>query len=178
MVGGGLLAREMYRERAADSPTGPEWTAVTTPPPSPAEPPPGDPTVQLSDDAEAHPESQPVRSLLQGYFDAINLGSYERWQPTVTTDRVRAKSRSEWEDEYKSTKDGSITVYRIEAATGKTLQVLVEFTSTQDLAHAPPDMQETCIRWQLALPVVRENGQWKVDTVPSGTIPEHAKCEA
>ena len=175
-VGGGLLVRELYRQ-----PESTDRQVVAALPPETSLRPdqqPGPRTVELTADAVAHPEDEPVRALLQTYFDAINDRSYDRWKTTVTTDRVRAKSQSEWLAEYRSTQDGSIIVYRIESTPQNGLQVLLAFTSTQNVADAPPNLPEACIRWRLALPVVREGGQWKVDTVPSGTVPESAKCDA
>ncbi|WP_228713886.1 MULTISPECIES: hypothetical protein [Prauserella] len=171
-VGGGLLAREIYQppddeDVAASQPTTPSLAPEQQPGPG---------TVQLTADAAAHPEAEPVRQLLQAHFDAINGGDYDLWSTTVVAERVQAQPRREWLANYRSTKDGSIRVHRIEVAPEQRLTVLVGFTSTQDVTDAPPDLPEPCIRWRLAFPLAHEDGEWKLDTVPAGTIPERAAC--
>ncbi|OZM70287.1 hypothetical protein CFN78_26490 [Amycolatopsis antarctica] len=175
-VGGGLLVRELYRQ-PLNAQTRSNVIATPSATPLRLDQQPGARTVDMTPDASAHPEDEAVRALLQTYFDAINDRSYERWKTTVSADRARTKTESVWLDEYGSTRDGSIIVYRIESAPDENLQVLVGFTSTQDLVDAPPDLQEECIRWRLALPVVREGGQWKVDTVPTRSVPEQMACD-
>ncbi|SFO86388.1 hypothetical protein SAMN05421810_101228 [Amycolatopsis arida] len=172
-VGGGLLARELYRppEQPVDA-----VIATPTSTPLPPDQQPGSPMVRLARGAATHPEGEPVRRLLQAYFDAINGRNYERWKTTVTVERVAVKPKREWLTEYRSTRDGNILVYRIETAPQGRLQVLVAFTSTQDVADAPPGLPATCVHWRLALPVLREGGQWKLDTVPAGTTPEREPC--
>jgi hypothetical protein len=107
---------------------------------------------------------------------SINGRSYERWMTTVTADRIRVQPRREWLTAYRSTRDGSIIVRRIETTPDQRLQVLVSFTSTQDPADAPVGLPVACIRWNLALPLQRENGQLKISTVPAGTTPERSAC--
>ncbi|WP_236809105.1 hypothetical protein [Amycolatopsis albispora] len=174
-VGGGLLAREIYRKpevTAADSGV----IAVPTSTSLAPEQQPGPPTVEMTPDAAAHPHAEGVRALLQNYFDAINARNYELWKTTVTKERAQAKSKVEWEADYNTTRDGSILVYRIEAAGDGRAQALLGFTSTQDPKDGPVDLQEPCIRWHLALPMVLESGVWKLDTVPTGTTPMHERC--
>jgi hypothetical protein len=137
---------------------------------------PGPPTVELTPDAAAHPEDERIRQLLQTYFDAINGRDYELWKTTVTRERLAGKSQSQWLADYRTTRDGSMVVYRIETAPERHLRVLVGFTSTQDAGAAPPELAEPCLRWKLSLPVVMEGGSWKVDTVLAGTTPELDKC--
>jgi hypothetical protein len=171
-LGGGLLARELYESAApgADAPVVSDSTVVAP------EQQPGPPVVQLTDDAARHPRGETVRRLLQTHFDAINGRNYARWKTTVTRERIRDKPRESWLADYRSTRDGSILVHRIERALGGRLSVLVAFTSTQDVADAPPQLPAGCIRWRLRLPVVTENGQWKIGPVPGGAAPERSRC--
>ncbi len=172
-LGGGLLARDLYHERAAQETVPSTPSAVTALPPDKQ---PGSPLVRLSSDAADHPHDQTIRRLLQAYFDGINGRNYERWKTSVTWGRVRTKSEREWLRDYRSTRDGSIFVHRIESAPEGRMRVLLSFTSTQDVIDAPVTLPEPCIRWWLALPVSLERGHWKIDTVPAGTMPEYKKC--
>ncbi|EHR49694.1 hypothetical protein SacmaDRAFT_1416 [Saccharomonospora marina XMU15] len=172
-VGGGLLARELYQPPRRDD--GPSASVRTTTPLPPARQP-GSAKVGFTGDAAAHPEAEPVRRLLQEHFDSINARDYERWTRTVVAERTQAQPRSEWLANYRSTRDGSILVYRIEAVPNGGLTVLIGFTSTQDVADAPPELPETCIRWRLALPLARQQGGWRIDTLPAGSTPEYTSC--
>ncbi|GAA5170092.1 hypothetical protein [Amycolatopsis dongchuanensis] len=174
MVGGGLLAREVYRL--------PESTpdAVIALPSSTARPAaeqPGPGTVELTPDAAAHPQHAVISQLLQTYFDAINSRDYDQWKTTVTRARIQAKPRASWLEDYDSTKDGSILVYRIDAVTATDLRVLVGFTSIQDPTAAPAELPDaTCVHWKLGLPVALEQGHWRVDAVAGYTTPEMSRC--
>jgi hypothetical protein len=174
MVGGGLLARELYRQPDA------EPAAVLALPTTTARPPeqqPGPSVVELTPDAEAHPQHENVQQLLQTYFDAINSRDYAKWELTVTRARILAKPPSAWLQDYRTTKDGSILIYRIDALTDRELQVLVGFTSTQDPQDAPAELPGTsCVQWRLILPITQEQGRWKVDIVSGYTAPEVAAC--
>ncbi|GAB2976449.1 hypothetical protein GCM10017788_43090 [Amycolatopsis acidiphila] len=174
MVGGGLLARELYRV------PDPQPDAILALPSSTARPlaqQPGPGSVELTPDAAAHPQHEVIRQLLQAYFDSINSRDYEQWKTTVTKARIQAKSRPAWLQDYRSTKDGSILVYRIDAVSDKDLRVLLGFTSVQDAADAPETLPgASCVRWKLTLPVTVESGHWKVDTVAGYTTPENARC--
>lgn len=172
-VAGGVLLRDVYQRGVPG-----EVKPVTAPEASSLAPheQPGSPLVQLTPDASDHPRDEIVRRLLQAYFDGINGRNYDRWKTSVTSERVRAKPEETWLRDYRSTKDGSILVHRIDTARDGKMNVLLSFTSTQDLRDAPVILQERCIRWWLALPVAVERGHWKIDTVPAGTIPEMAKC--
>ncbi|SFB59217.1 hypothetical protein SAMN05216266_12354 [Amycolatopsis marina] len=172
-VGAGLLAREVYRlpgDVAVPMVTVPSTSSL-----APDEQP-GSPTVELTPGAAAHPEHESVRQLLQTYFDAINGRSYERWMTTVTADRIQVQPRREWLVDYRSTRDGSIIVRRIETRADQRLHVLVGFTSTQDPEDAPVGLPVGCIRWNLTLPLQQENGQLKIAEVPAGTIPHREAC--
>jgi hypothetical protein len=171
-VGIGLLARELYRRPEAE-PTEP---VVSDSPSSVApEAQPGSPIVEVTPDVFAHPQYQSVRQVLQGYFDSINNRDYLKWTSVVSRERAKTKTASEWKNDYQSTRDGTILVYRIEPGSPGSLRVLVAFTSTQDVEDAPVYLPEGCIRWRLVLPLRLENG-WRVDTTDGGTNPEHERC--
>lgn len=171
-VAGGVLARDFYqRER-------PVTTAVELPTSSALEPSeqPGSPKVNLTPDAAQHPYGETVRALLEAYTNGINERNYERWRTSVVQERVRKQPEDQWRRDYRSTRNGSMLVHRIESAPNGTLRMLVSFTSTQDVADAPPTLPQKCIRWSLMLPLAQENGQWKIDTVPRGAPFEYRKC--
>jgi hypothetical protein len=171
-IGSGLLLRELYRpavvEQPSTAPPLPESSSL-----SPSEQP-GPGLVVLSPDALDHPQSPAVNTLIQDYFDSINSKDYPKWAVAVSAERRQTKSKAAWLSDYRSTKDGSILVYRVETVSPGQLRVLVGFTSTQDLADAPQGFPETCIRWRLVLPVVSEENRLRVDVMP-GT-PERERC--
>ncbi|TWH18254.1 hypothetical protein [Prauserella rugosa] len=174
-VGGGLVAREIYQvpQSAADA-TAPATS--TAPASAPPEEQPGPTRVQMAGDAAAHPEADAVRQVLQDYFDAINDRDYDLWVTTVVGDRAAVQPEDVWRANYRSTRDGSIRVYRIESAPEDQLTALVGFTSVQSATDAPDDLPSECIRWRLAFPLTAEEGEWRIGTVPPGTVPEQARC--
>ncbi|HVV08834.1 hypothetical protein [Amycolatopsis sp.] len=174
MVGGGLLAREYYR-KPDSQPASILALPSTTSRPLALQPGPG--TVELTPDAAEHPQHQVIKELLQNYFDSINTRDYEQWKATVTKARIQAKPKTDWLNDYSSTKDGSILVYRIDAVSSQDLRVLLGFTSTQDPSDAPTELSNAgCVQWKLILPVTQESGHWKVDTVAGYTTPEVSAC--
>lgn len=168
MVGGGLVAREVYR-RPQSSPASvlalPSTEALS------AGEEPGSPTVRLTPDAAAHPQHEIVRALTQTYFDAINKGDYDAWRTTVTRAKVQAQPRPEWVANYRTTRDGGILIHRIDPLPNGGLGVLIGFTSIQDPAAAPTELPADCLRWRLVFPLTLESGRWKLDSVaPAGTL--------
>ena len=172
-IGGGLLARELYRPADLEP-------VIPAPPTVPsslsAAEQPGPTTVELTPDAVAHPQEQGVRALLQNYFNAINDRDFLKWTVAVSAERRQTKTRPDWLLAFKSTRDGSILVYRIETVSPGQLRVLVGFTSTQNERDAPVGLPESCVRWRLALPVVMQDGGLRVDVVLPGTATEREKC--
>jgi len=115
---GGLLTRDLYADTAPPAP------APVLPGPPSSLPPseqPGPVNVQGTLDATAHPLYETFRSLLQNYFEAINSKDYERWTSTVTSKRRKDAPEEDWQTDYRTTKDGSIVLYRIES--GATITV-------------------------------------------------------
>lgn len=173
-VGGGLLAREIYRR--PDQPAD-ETTVSSAAPSSAGSGAPAAPgVVRMTDDAKAHPRSDAVRKLLETYFDAINRKQYQLWTTTVSAERISQQPFGTWKLGVQSTTDSDALVYRIERGSGTSLRVLVGFTSEQNPEDAPKDLREKCIKWRLVLPVVSEKTGLKIDTVDPGPAPEHEKC--
>lgn len=180
-AGGGLLTQELYSTDSSarpDSDTGTSPGAISTPSSVPPRRQPGSPEVKLTPGAAAHPHGDEIRALLQAYFDAINRRDYRLWTTTVTAQWVHMKPEPGWREGYRSTHDGNILVYRIDALGGGTQRVLFAFTSTQDEDDAPRALPLRCIRWHVALPVVNINGGWKLDEAPARTAPEGSRCTA
>lgn len=174
MVGGGLLAREFYRAPDRQPDTVLALPSATTVPPAQQ---PGRGTIGLTPDAAAHPQHEVVRQLLQTYFDSINRRDYDQWRTTVSKERVQAKPRAAWLQDYQSTQDGSILVYRIDAVSDKDLLVLVGFTSVQNPAAAPPDLPgASCVQWKLTLPVTGAPVHPVIGMVAGWTATEAARC--
>ncbi|MFE0026570.1 hypothetical protein [Amycolatopsis sp. NPDC059021] len=177
-VGVGLLAREVYSRPdavPAGTAAGHTVTPATSTPLRPDQEP-GPDTVELSPDAAAHPQQEAVRSVLQTYFSAINERNYAKWTTSVTSELYSSKPPQRFQADFRSTRDGSIRVYRIEPGTAGALRVLVGFTSTQASSEAPPDFKEPCIRWRLMMPLVREGNGLRVDKGSQNDNPVHEKC--
>lgn len=113
----------------------------------------GSPAVLLSSDASRHPAAGAVSLQLQRYFDAINAGDYAGWVSTVAVGRADAQPEKSWKTAYRSTKDGTIRVDRIDDLPGDAVLVRVRFTSIQDLADAPPDLRVRRICWRTTMPM-------------------------
>jgi hypothetical protein len=170
---GGLLARQWYEDPGPDSPDPVVPTDLTVP----LEEQPGSDVVQGTADATVHPLYEPLREVLQTHFDAINQLDYESWASTVTEPRVEEKPEETWRRDYRSTKDGRIVIYRIQLAEdSETARVLMTFTSVQDEADAPPELQAPCIHWNVVFPMVRSSGEWKIDSGPAASSPQHEAC--
>lgn len=168
----GLLARGLY-VRSTKVATPPPTSSTASPPPDKQ---PGSRVVSMSTDAAAHPDGPAIRQALQAYFNAINDGAYSDWLNVVATDRAEDKTRAQFEENYRSTKDGSVNVYRIARAGPGQLRVLLSFTSVQDPNDAPSDFPRGCIRWRVVYPFTLENGRWKLDSGQAGASPQHDEC--
>jgi hypothetical protein len=170
----GLVARTVYHR----TPATPQ-VVVTQPAPSSSAAPsalPGSPTIGLTVDAAANPMAEQVRQLLQAYFDSINNHDFDSWAQTVTSARRQSFTPNQWQKAFRSSKDGTILVYRIESAGDGELRVLLSFVSTQSLDAAPADFQFTCIRWQVVYPLSIEDGNWRLDVGPTNKSPEREQC--
>jgi hypothetical protein len=175
-VGGGLLAREIYRR--PDQPADDASIAVSTPSSSSIGAPAAvDDGVRMTDDAKRHPQADAVRRVLEKYFQAINTKQYPLWTDVVTDERAAGQSQSDWTKGVRTTKDSDALVYRIERSAGNSLRVLVGFTSRQARDDAPVFFREPCIKWRLVLPMVIEDKALKIAAaVDGGPPPEHEKC--
>lgn len=154
----GLGIRELSgRTVAATTPsTAPTTTTSSGPPPGPA-------TVELSPDAAAHPEAPRIQDLLQRHFTAINNRDYAVWASTVVARRSDEMKEARWQQDYRTSRDGGITVTRIEPSPDGTV-VLLSFTSTQDAQYAPANLPGSrCTRWWVSYRVVTERGQPRID---------------
>ena len=175
-AGVGVLAREVYQR-----PVVPQGDQVAAPGSGPSgsvprSAQPGSGTVQLSVDAAQHPDGERVREVLQQFFDAINGHDYDQWARTVTAHRAGQTPKTRWLSDYESSRDGSILVHRIESVTGTRLRVLMTFTSTQDVAKAPADLQADCIHWRVVYPLQEERGALRVDLGTEGSTSQFTPC--
>lgn len=147
----------------------PSVAALATPTPKPASTPtlgpdeqPGPRTVRFAAGVDDHPRRQDVQALLQGHFDAINLGDYQRWTTTVVAERAAGTSEQAWREQYRSTIDGNIRVLHLEPRPGGGLLVMLTFTSVQDPVDAPPDASADCLNWRVTYSVVTEADQLRI----------------
>lgn len=171
---GALVARGVY----TDPP--PTLPPVVQPSSSsvPREEQPGPAAVQGTADATAHPLYRTLQPLLQTYFDAINEKDYARWAGTVTEERLAQQSEDKWHADYRTTRDGSIVMYRIEARGNGTARVLLRFTSTQEVEASPPELPAPCIHWNVVWAFARDRGEWKLAAGPTSATPKHEECAA
>lgn len=176
-VSGGLLAQEYYDTSSSEEGATETSTTVTSSQPSASRQQPGSSQVELATAVASHPEGDAIHALLQNYFNAINQRDYGLWASTVTADWARGKSERQWRSGYNSTHEGDVLVYRIDPVPQGQLRVLVAFTSTQDPEDAPADLPADCIRWHLALSVVKVNDDWELAKPPE-TTPERSRCSA
>jgi hypothetical protein len=131
----------------------------------------GSDVVLLSPGAIQHPDSTKVQELLQQYFSAINNKQYDQWAASVDAKKVQQTPEPRWLQEFSSTKDSDIRVADIQTAPANALRIMLAFTSTQDLAHAPTQLPATCVRWRVAYLLVIENGGLRLDaTVQPGSV--------
>jgi hypothetical protein len=170
---GGLLARQTY---SVPEEAGAQEAVISSETNVPPEDQPGSGVVRGTKDATAHPLFENVRRVLQVYFDAINNLDYERWSRTVTQDKIESQSKDEWLSSYRSTRDGSIVIYRIELAGDDAARVLMKFTSTQEPSDGPPELRVGCIHWNVVLAMVREDSGWKIDGGTTGVSPQTETC--
>lgn len=175
-AGVGVLARDAYRRPA---PAQGDQIAVPSTGSSasvPRDEQPGGGVVQLSIDASMHPDGPRVREVLQQFFDAINSLDYDLWTTTVTARRVNETPRSRWLSDYESSRDGTILVHRVESVDPDRLRVLMTFTSTQDVAKAPAELQADCIHWRVVYPLQAEDGALRVDLGTEGSTSQFTAC--
>ncbi|MCR6484488.1 hypothetical protein M8542_16820 [Amycolatopsis sp. OK19-0408] len=173
-VGGGFLARELYRQ--PDQPADDTSVSTSAPSETSGSRPTGVGVVGMTDDAKAHPQADGVRDLIQRYFGAINSKKYTQWADVVSAERLAQQSSGDWQKGVRTTEDSDALIYRIERGAGGSLRVLVGFTSRQDPADAPTAFAEACIKWRLVLPVITERSALKIDATDRGPLPEHEKC--
>jgi hypothetical protein len=169
---GALVARSVYAEQTPLPPAAIEPSPSSVPPNEQ----PGPAAVQGLLDATAHPLYNTVHDLLQRYFDAINEKDYVAWSATVTAARRETQPENDWRADYKTTRDGSVIIYRIEVAGDDTAQVLLHFTSTQDPQDGPAEMPIPCIEWDVVWSFAREKGEWRLATGASSASPQHTPC--
>ncbi|TDV40461.1 hypothetical protein [Actinophytocola oryzae] len=169
---GALVARSLYADQ---TPAPPVAIEPSQPSVQPGEQP-GPTEVQGTTDATTHPLYTTLQPLLQRYFDAINAKDYAAWTQTVTTTRQHDQDEADWQRDYRTTRDGSIVIHRIEAGGGGTASVLLQFTSTQDLADAPLELPATCIQWYVVWAFAKQKDEWRLAAGSTSASPQHDQC--
>ena len=170
---GALVARSLYTDQPPARPIAIDPTPTTSVPLSEQ---PGSSEVQGTADATAHPLYNTLQPLLQQYFDAINAKDYEAWKQVVTSERVTTTKVDKWYEDYRTTHDGSIVIYRIEASGDGHARVILQFISVQDPANSPPEFPERCIRWSLVWPFAKERNEWKLGAGTTSASPQYDYC--
>ncbi|MBB4967783.1 hypothetical protein [Saccharothrix violaceirubra] len=168
----GVFAREVYQR---PDPTG-AGELVTGSAAVPRADEPGTTTVQLTVDAASHPDGPRVRDLLQQYFDALNAHDFAAWTGMVTPERLERADRDRWLADYDTTRNGSVVVRRLETTTTDRLRVMITFTSTQDVAKAPPALPVDCIRWRVVYPLRDTGAGLRVDAGTEGLTSQYSPC--
>ncbi|HEY3611386.1 MAG TPA: hypothetical protein VGL06_28090 [Pseudonocardiaceae bacterium] len=171
-----LIAHSLYHQQAAPG----AGSAVA--PPSQASVPgsaqPGPTTVAFAPDFAAYPQQALLLKVLQTYFNAINDKRYDEWLSVVTPTFAAEQPEDQFLAGYRSTRDGSIFVYRVDPAPEHRLLVLVGFTSTQAKADEPAKYPYPCIHWQVVLPVAWDvnRKQWEIDAGIAASSPQGQQC--
>jgi hypothetical protein len=171
---GGLIARQLY---ATSKPVD-----VKQPPAAPSTPVAtsdqnnGDNTVSVnySEFAKSDPNFDPVRKAIQSYFNAINKRDFAKWRQVMIPAVAAQQTQADWTKGFNTTVDKDMFVYRIEA-TEKGADVFGSFTSTQDVADAPKDLKEPCIRWNMVWPM-EKSGDGGVFRIGSPSVVSR-KCD-
>jgi hypothetical protein len=169
---GALVARSLYDE----PPPQPPAAVEPSPTAAPLSEQPGSAEVRGTADATVHPLYNTLRSLLQRYFDAINKKDFDSWASTVTAERLRTMPEERWRTDYRSTRDGSIVMYRIEATGDDTARVLLRFTSIQNEDDAPPELRVPCINWNVVWLFAKDRNEWKLAAGETSREPQHERC--
>jgi len=171
---GALVARSVYADQASLPPPAIEPSLSSVPPSEQ----PGSPEVKGTADATTHPLYKTLQPLLQNYFNAINAKDYASWADTVTAERRNAQPEEKWKQNYSTTRDGTIVIYRIEVNEDGAARVLMQFTSIQNVKYAPPEMPEKCIHWNVVWPFEKERGEWRLAAGGTSASPPKSKCES
>jgi hypothetical protein len=103
-----------------------------------------------------------VQPLFTRYYSAINTKDFATWSTTVTSSRLKEQSETQWRQGYQSTQISNVTITSVTAGNGDGSRVSVTFTSTQDVAEAPPDLKVPRICWSLVTTVVYLGGPQQV----------------
>jgi hypothetical protein len=134
--------------------------------------------VRASQDASQHQQYEQIHQMTQDYFNGINERDYNKFKSTLSPQRIAAMPVEKFDADFKSSHDTGIQIYRIEAAPEGRLRMMLGFTSTQDLADAPPDLKATCIQWRVVWPLAKVNNRWKLDNGLEAKAPQHDACPA
>jgi len=168
---GGLIARQLYAtSKPVDTKQPP---AVVNTPAAPHGDPDDTTSVHYTAFAIADPNYDLVQPVLQKYFNAVNHRDFKAWRQVVTGEVGNHQTEADWRDGYKTTVDKGMFVYRI-VDTDQGADVFGTFTSTQDVADAPPDLKASCIQWNVVWPIVKSSDGFRID-VP---VIVSKKCDA
>ncbi|RJQ80390.1 hypothetical protein D5S17_07955 [Pseudonocardiaceae bacterium YIM PH 21723] len=162
-TGLGLLARDVYR------PAGLTSAGTESAPPTMVGEPPGELKIWTTADVDLNSRRDELVDLLGRHFTAINTRNYDAWASTVVPRRVAEYPRGKWLGDFSTSRDGTVNLYRVEAAQGGALRLMLSFVSTQDLAHAPPDAQYTCLQWRAVYSLIDTAAGLRLDSVTSGS---------
>jgi hypothetical protein len=171
---GGLIARQVYAtSKPVDTKQPP---AVTSAPVTSSEGSGEDPTktVRFTDFARNDPNFPLVQQAIQSYFNAVNKRDFAKWRQVMTPIVGAQQTQADWTKGYSTTVDKDMQIYRIED-NDDGADVFGSFTSTQDVADAPKDLKEPCIRWNMIWPMVKSPGN--VFRIGSPSIVSR-KCDA
>jgi len=149
------------------SPTPVRASGSSTPVPPGPSPSPGQVVVQLAPSLQDSRHATAVVALFRQYFQAINDRDYDSWEATLSGDRPH-DSQDKFLEQYSTTVDDDIRVVGINPQEDGSLQVAVMFRSRQDPKYAPQDQPVDCLRWQIAYPLVFEDGRLKIARVGFG----------
>jgi hypothetical protein len=114
---------------------------------------------------QARPETAEVRGLLERYFTAINQRDYAAYRDTLVLG-PRVKSEDQFRTDFQSTRDSDVRLFNLRDDPGGRLVASVSFVSHQAPADAPDGVSD-CLQWTVSYPLVRVDGQFRIDVVPN-----------
>jgi hypothetical protein len=174
MAVGALVAHSIYHQPAVTAAP----VVASTESSVPRKDEPGPSTVTFAPDVALYPQHTQVLAVLQTYFNSINDKDYDAYVSIATQASAAEQTKKQFTDNYATTRDGSIFVYRIDAAPHNGLRVMLSFVSTQALANAPTNLKSTCIQWQLVKPLAWDAAteQWQIDAGFATISPQSETC--
>ena len=144
-----------------------------TPPPSPARAANGALTVSAA--AAASPDAQPIATLLDNYFSAINSRNYPAYRSLLVPRLRHSFTRQKFASGYRSTADSHEKLLSIFPAGDGDTVAAIAFTSHQNPIDSPNGLQ-ACTRWHISIFLRPAGTGFLIDQAPAGYHAAYSRC--